>query len=85
MRLGETIQRAGCDDPRSAATHILVGVPEDIGIRANGGRGGAASPPTRTCNRALFNCRHLMMHLLTRRFPPPMTIPIDHSTVGDAV
>ena len=42
-------------------------------------------PPTRTCNRALFNCRHLMMHLLTRRFPPPMTIPIDHSTVGDAV
>ena len=40
-----TIQRAGCDDPRSAATNILVGVPEDIGIRANGGRGGAASPP----------------------------------------
>eukprot|EP00040_Diaphanoeca_grandis_P009123 m.47746 g.47746 ORF g.47746 m.47746 type:complete len:368 (-) comp20564_c0_seq1:42-1145(-) len=41
--LGETI---GPDQYGiTSATHVLVGIPEDIGVRANGGRGGASYTP----------------------------------------
>lgn len=53
-RLGETIQLDGWCDPQSRTTHVLVGVPEDIGIRANGGRPGAAHTPTAAIS-ALLN------------------------------
>lgn len=45
-KLGETVQLCGSEDwklslQKSSAKFVLLGIPEDIGVRANGGVGGA--------------------------------------------